>query len=238
MPDGRASPHRLNLQAIEATLRQVQARFEAINAALVERRDKLDDRVIGNMMAGYRLVDGYVASGVDLFALEGVGGMIEVNTTVLCGDDPARRRESASHIAATERRFYEQEEDAIGDLVEWREAHRGESMWKRAAGTFVRVLSKPQLFIEGNHRSGALIMSHILVREGFPPFVLLVDNARAFFNPTTLMRRTRKKGVATLYRLPKIKACYAEFLESQAEARFLLDPPAPRPGAQCGRATA
>jgi hypothetical protein len=219
------TPHRLNLEAIEATLRQVQAQFGAINAQLLEPRDKLDDRVIRNIVAGYRLVDDYIASGEDLFAMGHVGGMLEINNTILCGTDPARRRESASHISATERRFYEQDEGGIGDLVEWYAAHRTESVWKRAAGTFVRILSKPQLFIEGNHRSGALIMSYILVREGCPPFVLSVDNARGYFNPLTVVRNTPKKSVAMLYRMPKIKKRYAQFLEAQADPRFLLDTP-------------
>jgi hypothetical protein len=49
--------------------------------------------------------------------------------------------------------------------------------WKRAAGVYVRTLSEPELFIEGNHRSGALVMSYILAREGYPPFVLTAENA-------------------------------------------------------------
>ncbi|HEX6829266.1 MAG TPA: hypothetical protein VF104_09825 [Burkholderiales bacterium] len=217
------APRRLNLAAIEASLHEVQAHFGAINADLSERRDAMDNRVIGNMIAGYRLVDEYVASGKDLFDIERVGGLLEINNMVLCGTDPVRRGEFASHLAATEQRFYDEDEGGIGDLMEWYDMHRTESVWKRAAGTFVRILSKPQLFIEGNHRSGALIMSYILMRDGYPPFVLTADSAVAFFNPSTVIRNTRKKSIAMLYRLPGIKKRYARFLEAQADPRFLLN---------------
>jgi hypothetical protein len=213
----------LNFDAIEASLRLVQVRFGAINAALTDPRDDLDDRVIGNLMAGYRLVERYVASGVELFDIAQVGGLLEINNTVLCGADPALRDEFADHIAATERRFYDQVEGGIGDLIEWYEGHRAESSWKRAAGAFVRVLSKPQLFIEGNHRSGALLMSYILMRDGYPPFVLSADSAVAFFNPSSVIRNTRKKSITMLYRIPKIKKRYAQFLEAQSDSRYLLN---------------
>jgi hypothetical protein len=217
------SPCPLNFRAIEASLRLVQARFAAINAKLADPREDPDDRVISNLMAGYRLVERYVAGGVDLFDIAQVGGLLEINNTILCAADPALREEFAGHIAATQQRFYDQEEGGIGDLVEWYKGHRAESSWKRAAGVFVRALSKPQLFIEGNHRSGALIMSYILMRDGYPPFVLSPGNAVAFFNPSTVIRNTRKKSIAMLYRIPKIRRRYAEFLEAQSNSTYLLN---------------
>jgi hypothetical protein len=39
--------------------------------------------------------------------------------------------------------------------MEWYALHDSESVWKRASGVYIRVLSEPQLFLEGNHRSGA-----------------------------------------------------------------------------------
>jgi hypothetical protein len=75
-------------------------------------------------------------------------------------------------------------------VLEWHARHEGESAWSRAAGAYVRTLSKPQLFIEGNHRAGALMMSYILVREGRPPFVLSVENAGAYFDPSAVIRNT------------------------------------------------
>lgn len=211
----------IDLEAIDASLRSVQSDFKRLNDSFEERRDPMVDAVRLNMLEGYACVDRLVTSGVDLFNLQQIGQMVELNTTVLCGSDPARRKEFAQHIAATESRFYENLEGGIGDLLEWYDRHRNESVWKRAAGSFVRILSKPQLFIEGNHRTGSLIASYLLLREGFPPFVLSRENAAAFFDPATVVRRTPKHGVHALFELPKIKKKFAAFLEQQSRPIFL-----------------
>ena len=94
--------------------------------------------------------------------------------------------------------------------------------WRRAAGVYVRILSEPQLYIEGNHRCGALIMSYLLAREGKPPFVLTVDNAKAYFDPSTLINATRKTSFALLFKLPHLAQSFAQFLKEQADYRYLL----------------
>ena len=80
------------------------------------------------------------------------------------------------------------------------------------------------MFIEGNHRSGSLIVSYLLMREGLPPFVLTLDNAEGYFNPSSVIRNSAKHGVKALYELPKIKKKYAAFLEDNAPdpAEFFL----------------
>ena len=96
-------------------------------------------------------------------------------------------------------------EGGIKDLYNWYWAYRSESIWKRAAGVYVRILSKPQLFIEGNNRTGSLLVSYLLMRAGLPPFVLTLDNAEGYFNPSSVIRNSAKHGVKALYELPKIK---------------------------------
>jgi hypothetical protein len=194
----------------------VQAHFAQLNECFIEPRDPFSNVVLENVLAAYALVDDYVARGIDLFELQHLDLMLEINATVLCGNDPARRVEFAEHLAATERRFFNNEEGGIKDLLDWYGKHRDESAWKRAAGVYVRILSQPQLFIEGNHRSGSLIVSYLLVREGLSPFVLTVDNAEAFFNPSSVIRNSAKYGVKALFELPKIKKKYAAFLEEEA----------------------
>jgi hypothetical protein len=182
----------------------------------------MDDDVVANMVAGYAGVDGLVADGIDLFAMGNLKHLIELNTSVLCGPSPVRRRDYARHLAATDRRFYDEREGGIGDLVEWYQRHVGESVWRRAAGVYVRMLSKPQLFIEGNHRTGVLAMSYVLVREGHPPFVLTVENATGYFEPSTVIRNTPKQSVTMLFRLPGLRARLVKFLTRHADPRFLL----------------
>ncbi|WP_288441376.1 hypothetical protein [uncultured Pseudomonas sp.] len=207
---------RLDLPAVERALRKVQDRFAELSRQFTEPRDPFTDEVLSNVLEGYALIDDYVARGVDLFDLQQLNLMLEINATVLCGSDPARRREFSAHLQATEARFFNNVEGGIKDLYNWYCSYRSDSIFKRAAGVYVRILSKPQLFIEGNHRTGSLIVSYLLMRAGLPPFVLTLDNAEGYYNPSSVIRNSAKHGVKALYELPKIKKKYAAFLEAKA----------------------
>jgi hypothetical protein len=87
------------------------------------------------------------------------------------------------------------------------------------------MLSRPQLYIEGNHRTGALVMSYMLAREGKPPFVLSSSNAKAYFDPSSLVTTTRKGSIAMLIRLPKLKKRFAKLLKEEADPDYLLTGP-------------
>jgi hypothetical protein len=213
--------YRLDLKAIEQSLRDVQREFPKINERLHSRRDPMTNDVLDNMLAGYAFVDQAVADGVDRFTLRHATALLELNHIVLCGLSEQIRQEYQTHIEAATQRFHEQEEGNIGDILRWYYRHEGESSWKRAAGVYVRILSQPQLYIEGNHRTGALIMSYILVRDGKAPFVLTVDNAKAYFDPSTLIKETKKTATTLLTKLPRMKKRFAEFLRDQANSHYL-----------------
>lgn len=213
---------RLDLPAIERSLRAVQRDFSRINALLQVHRDTLDDVVVARMMAGYELVDSTLADGIDLFAYGNSNLLLELNTRVLCGNSEPERRAFLPHLRATELKFYDEHGAGFGAISEWYRNHRDESPWLRAAGVYVRGLSEPQLFIEGNHRTGALIMSHILARSGRPPFVLSVDNAIEYFDPSSVIKATRKSTFALLFQLPKIKRRFAKFLEAKSDPSYLV----------------
>ncbi|MEA5673637.1 hypothetical protein VA602_20165 [Pseudomonas sp. MH2] len=207
---------RLDLSAVERALRDVQRRFTELSKHFTEPRDPFTDEVLQNVLEGYALIDDYVARGIDLFDLQQLNLMLEINATVLCGSDPERRVEFAQHLIATEVHFFNNVEGGIKDLYNWYCSYGSDSVWKRAAGVYVRILSKPQLFIEGNNRTGSLIVSYLLMRAGLPPFVLTLDNAEGYFNPSSVIRNSAKHGVKALYELPKIKKKYAAFLEAQS----------------------
>lgn len=216
--------HRLNLPAIEASLRAVQAEFPRINAGLSASRDPLTDEVMSNMLAGYRHVDVCLDSGYDLFGPGASPHLLELNRLVLCGEQDSRpRAEVARQLKSAEQHFYSTEGGGVGGLMEWLELHRKDKIWKRAAGLFTWVLSQPQLYLEGNHRTGALLMSYLLVRQGRPPFVLTVENARHFFEPASLIKKHKKHGLDTLLALPKLTRKFAHLLEEQADAGFLVN---------------
>ena len=218
---GSRRPGRIALDEVEAALRRLQVEWDELNAQLDARRDSFDDRVITNLLDGYAFVDTAVAHGFDLFAMGNLRHLLDLNAIVLCGINRDRRAAYASHAEASARRFYEERDGGIQDVIEWLAAHADESPWARAAGVHVRILTKPQLFIEGNHRTGALIMSYILLRDGQPPFVLTSENALAYFDLSRTLRDTPKSGALPLFRLPGIRQRLDALLRGHANPRFL-----------------
>jgi hypothetical protein len=213
-----APTRRLDLVAIERSLRAVQRNFEQINRRLETPRDPLSDQVIEHMLSGYRQVDSLLAEGVDPFALGNSRAVLELNFFVICGNDRGLREECAPALSATEKRFYAKGNGGFESLAELQALIAGESVWRRAAAAYIQVLSEPQLFIEGNHRTGALIMSWLLAREGKPPFVLSVDNAKAYFDPSSIAKSLRKHSLRMMLSRPKLLKRFAALLKNGAQS--------------------
>lgn len=217
-----AKAPRLNLPAIEASLRAVQRDFEHINRQLDTRRDPLSDTVIEHMMVGYGEVDVLLAERINPFALGNSRALLELNFVVICGTDRRLRDECAAALAATEEQFYAKGDGGFESLAEYLALLDGETIWRRAAGAYIHVLSEPQLYIEGNHRTGALIMSWMLAHAGKPPFVLSVDNAKAYFDPSSIAKDTRKHSLRMLLTRRKLLKSFAGLLKDGAEKTHLL----------------
>ena len=73
---------RLDLSAVERALREVQGRFAELSQHFTEPRDPFTDEVLLNVVEGYALIDDYVARGIDLFDLQQLNLMLEINATV------------------------------------------------------------------------------------------------------------------------------------------------------------
>ncbi len=217
-----ATVHRLHLSAIEDSLRAVQRDFDRINHQLSALRDPLSDDVVERMMEGYTQVDRLLAERVEPFAPGNSGAFLELNFLVMCGADRRLREECASVMKAAENRYYRKSVGSFEALTEQLALVSGESVWRRAAVAFVHILSEPQLFIEGNHRTGSLIMSWILANEGRPPFVLSVANAKAFFDPSAVTKSTRKRSVHMMLTRPKLLKRFAKLLRENASQDLLL----------------
>jgi hypothetical protein len=217
------------LACIERDLRAVQKAFPEINGRLQMPRDEMSDRVVEHMLAGYAYVDRLLAERTDMLAMGRLSLMAELNHIVLCGTDPVERARAHQHMEATEQAFYDDRRGGVRDIMEWYERNRDATVWRRAAGVYVRMLSEPQLFLEGNHRTGALAMSYLLAREGAAPFVLTVDNAEAYFTPSALIRLTRKTSLLSLWRMPRIIGSFAAYLERVCDPSLLVEARATEP---------
>lgn len=216
------SAYLIDMEEVEKSLRRVQADFHLINQTLDMRREQLRDDIVVNMLAGYRYVNFILQKDINLLKRSGFQHLLELNNTVLCGTDLKKRENYLGHIQTNSDRFYGQKEFCIGHIRDWAAKHENDSPWKLASGVYILNISRPQLFEEGNHRTGALLMSSILVRNGKPPFVLSVENAKAYFDPSSLAKSTYKNILGRYYKLPKIKKKFARFLKEQAHKKFIL----------------
>lgn len=186
------------------------------------RRDPMDDVIVANMLSGYKYIDKLIGKRIDITRKKNLHHILELNHIVLCGTDLKVRKEFSKHIKGTTDRFYGQKGCNIGDLFSWHKNNIKKSAWNRAAGLYSLHLSQPQLFFEGNHRTGALLMSTVLALDDKPPFVLNLDNAEAYFNPSTLVKFTQKNIVTNFWTLPKLRKYFAKFLKEQEDGKYLV----------------
>ncbi|HUN68276.1 MAG TPA: hypothetical protein VMU46_05725 [Burkholderiales bacterium] len=206
------------MPTIESALRGAQRAFDAAGDA---SRDALGEPVVENMLAAYDYIDALAAQRIDPLAMGQVRHLLELNALVLCGADARRRASYAEHLRATERRFYEEREAGVGDLVETMALHLGDDPFERAATAYIRMLARPQLFIEGNHRTGTLVIGCVLLLAGEPPFVLSAGNAEAYFAASAGFRELDKHGFGAMLRAPGLRRHFAQFLRAEARAEYL-----------------
>jgi hypothetical protein len=211
---------RLHLGRIADELRDVQRYFPAINATLDCQRDDFTDTVRENMSAAYEFLDAVVDQGLDLFSGDGLEALLQMNHIVLLGrgyDPRAFRR----HITVTRERFFDNFRDYVKPIRRWYRNHETENPYKVASQVYVGVLSQPQLFQEGNHRTGSLIASGILLQNRRPPFVLTRQNAVSYFNPSSEIKFTDKRTIRGRLRLPKYQRAFREFLKQNVNQAYV-----------------
>jgi hypothetical protein len=211
---------RLHLARIEDELLDVQRHFPAINAVLNCRRDDFTDTVRQNMLTAYEFLDAVVDDDLDLFSDEGLEALLQLNHLVLLGRgyDP---RAFGRHINLTRRQFFDNFRRYVKPIRRWYRKHETENPYKVASQVYVGVLSQPQLYQEGNHRTGALIASAILLQNGCPPFVLTRQDALAYFNPSSEIKFTDKRTIRGKLRLPKYQHEFREFLQQNVNQAYV-----------------
>jgi hypothetical protein len=71
-------------------------------------------------------------------------------------------------------------------------------------------------------------MSHILVRAGKPPLVLTPTNAKAYFDPSSLLKGYRKRSLRGMLEIPRLRKRFAGFIRDETDPPLVL-PRAPAP---------
>ena len=213
---------RLDLRAITGSLRAVEADFESINKGLTVPRDPMCSEVVDNLITGYEYADALVQSDVDLLARGSSRHLLQLNSLVLWGSNSVDIHAREIQLRETERHFYnDASSGGIRSLMNYVADHDGVNIWALSAGLYVHILTAPQLFIEGNHRTAALIVSQVLARAGKPPVVLTEANSKRYFELSSLLKGCRKRGLRGVLEIPKLRRRLARFLEDEADPRFL-----------------
>lgn len=240
-------PVSFNIPAIRESLLRVKQDFHLINQNLSDQRDPLTDEVVSHMVDGYRALNGFFADGTNPFELGQSVCMLELNQIVLCGFNsdtecnvlslrdqfrqinmgtfnerlPIKCKTNSEHMMAASQYFYG-DDGCIREVMEWFEINDKKSVWLRAAGLHGQILSQPQLFTEGNHRTTTLLMSYLLASQGKPPFVLTPENAANFFEHSSVIKKIRKQGFDAFLSLPQLAEKFADQLEANSDEAFLL----------------
>jgi len=172
------------------------------------------------MLTAYEFLDAVVDDDLDLFGEDGLEALLQLNHLVLLGRgyDPVA---FGRHITVTRRQFFDYFRRYVKPIRRWYRKHETENPYKVAAQVYVGVLSQPQLFQEGNHRTGSLIASGLLLQNGCPPFVLTRHNALAYFNPSSEIKFTDKRTVRGKLRLPRYQREFREFLQQNVNPAYV-----------------
>lgn len=214
----------LDLSAIADALHTLQSRLPQINTLLSSERQPLVNEVVDNMVAGYALVDRLVGSDTDLTALGNSQSILELNLTVLYGPaDERNSPEAGAAILASERYFYEKSGNGIGDVMDFLAETHFADVWHKAAGLYIRMMATPQLFIEGNHRTGTLLMSYLLMRHGKPPFVVNSHNAVSYFELSAPLKSLKRRSLRMRLRRHRLQRVLVDLLHREADKHFLVE---------------
>ena len=221
-----SEPKRLDVAEIDASLKMVEVHWQEIDDELelrhIGRKDTpFTATVRMRMMSAYRSLDTLLEEQIPPFSPSSIPEMLLLNERVHYGTDEHLLSEYATAREATAEKFYQH----IGPLQQWYERHkkRDDHPLKLAAEIYVSILGYPQLYIEGNHRTGSLIANWITVYHGFPPFVLSLDNAIAYFAPSAEIKSFADKSTwRGRAKLPKYRKSFLTFWEHHIDSRYLI----------------
>ncbi|TVR83013.1 MAG: hypothetical protein EA405_05530 [Rhodospirillales bacterium] len=223
--EGRPEGRVLDLEAIAGALNELARQ----PSALPGDRSPLSQSELRRLVDGYAYVDSLLAQGVDPLALGGSGHLLELNHRVLNGVTPERRQQYRNHLETTENHFYTNHGGGADAFYDWVDRNRDQPPRRFAAGMMVRMVSTPQLFLEGNQRTAVLAASLALVRGGLPPLVMTVTNAARLSRALAVCKVIDRRTWTAFWRLRRAQRALEIGLDPTRGARFLAGPSADRP---------
>lgn len=225
------NPQRFNLNEVYSSLEGVHQNWTDIDDQLyktkIGRRDTAFDEIrLERMMIAFEYIDYLLAANEEPFSLESIHHLLELNNRVHYGLSPQVREEYSSSMELTATQFYQQ----IDFIANWYNSHKDkkkkEKILRLPPEIYVSVLSFPQLYVNGNHRSGSLIANWISMYYGQAPFVLSVENALAYFEPSAHIKKFAEKlSIRGKLGLPKYHKSFGKFWQQYIDEKYILKTP-------------
>lgn len=204
------------LDAIEASLIAFRDNFDTINDRLSIRREDFTDQMIRQIIEAYGFLNELLLKKIDLFTPAGLHALLEMNHIVLCGNQPEQRQHYYQHLLETRKSFQQR----IQPIKAWVLAKRdSDKPFKVATGFYTRMLSRPQLFLEGNHRTGNILLNYLLVSRNQPPYIIHPDTAVDYLNLSGEIKFTSKENsFETAFMMPGHARNFRQFLKANGRA--------------------
>lgn len=167
---------KLNLTALKHALPPIYRKLHIVD------RPSLTPNEVNNLLDAYRHLSALLASGKSLTKEDALG----LNLRCLLGN---RFREFKSLYLPAALHFAKR----YGTMWHYYKWYSMSSPWRRAAKTYSAITGGiPQPFIDGNTRTGVLLICHILASAGEPPFFLTPQNAEQFLSISlNIMKHSR-----------------------------------------------
>jgi hypothetical protein len=219
-------PYRPDLKKIAESYATVLKDWKKLDDELdlqkIGRKDTpFDKTVMENMLTAWEYMDYFIRKkDYDLLSPRGGPDMLEINHRIHYGLNKILREEYQKAIDATTEKFSSQ----VGPIRNFYRKNKSShtSTNKVAAEIYIAILGMPQLYFEGNHRSGSIVASWVNLVNKKPPFVLTVDNAMAFFKPAQEIKKFNKNSVwRSLTKLPKYKKDFKSFWKNYCDMQFV-----------------
>ncbi|SIQ61036.1 hypothetical protein SAMN05920897_111121 [Alkalispirochaeta americana] len=208
-----------NILQIESSLARFQEAFSEINDSLSMRREIFTTQMREQIVEAYDYLNSLLRKDMDIFTPAGLHALLEMNHVVLCGRSQIDRRHYYAHLEETRKSFLKK----IRPIKEWVLRKRTESEpFQIASGFYSQMLSRPQLFLEGNHRTGNIVLNYLLVSTGAPPYIITVENAQTYLDISGDIKFTDNGNyLDTALRMPGHRKRFRTFLEEHAREAFV-----------------
>lgn len=212
---------RFDLSAIADALHGLRNHMHHVNLRLDNHHPALNRDCVEQIVQAYSMIDHYLAEDLPLFSMGQSREVLAVNHCVLFGQENTLNPDYHKALKASEKHFYGVAGSGIGGLVDWYSRNREQAVWRLAAGVYLQTVGPPQLFLEGNHRTGVILANYILARANQAPLVIDHQLAPTWFEMTEIVRSRRRSLLEPKFWLRSLHGELAEFIQHHVNERYL-----------------